>query len=201
MTTWTSKGPFTAVALMLLTACDGGQAAGLFQRVTDVMPVALSAPRSEVALIQATMAEGAVILMPPKGYCIDAGSLGPRFAIMARCDVLGVPDTDTDAPLGLLTISLSPANLDTLPDVTSLVDAGKLALPSSIKETRTGVTFRAQGTPPVRGYAQDHWRGATVTGGYVLGLSLYGAMDSRALQDEGRDLLIGLIRRTRAQTP
>lgn len=201
MTTWTCKGPLTAVALMFLTACEGGQAAGLLQRVTDIMPTGLSAPSNDVALIQAAMAEGAVLLMPPKGYCIDADSLKPRFAIMARCDVLGFRDADLDAPLGLLTVSLSPADSDTLPDVAALADAGQLTQISDVNETKTGMTFRAEGKPPVGGYAQSHWRRATVTGGYVLGLSLYGAKGSRVLQDEGRDLLIGLTRQTRAETP
>lgn len=202
MTIWICKGPFAAVALMLLAACDGGQPALLLQRAMDVMPdLPALQQRSVVPLTQAAMAQGAVVLVPPKGYCIDGATLTPRFAIMARCDVLGAANASSDAPLGLLTVSMSPATTSALPTVQAISGAAKLAQISAVQQSDYSVTFQASGPPPDQGYGARHWHGATVAGGYALGLSLYGAKDSRALGEDGRDLLIGLIRRTQAKTP
>lgn len=37
------------------------------------------------------MANGALTLVAPEGFCIDKRSLKSSFALLARCDTLGTP--------------------------------------------------------------------------------------------------------------
>jgi hypothetical protein len=204
MNIWTSKGPLAAVALLTLTACEGGQAAvtGLLQRVSDAIPTSQRAtPAASTALRQAAMANGAVMLVPPKGYCIDSASLDVTFALMSRCDAITTGQDSAEAPEGLLSISLTPASGNDLPQASAISAASGVTQVAEIQTTESSVTFRANGTPPDKSFAVQHWRGATVTGGYVLGLALYPAQSGRAITEDGRDMLIGLIRRTRTATP
>ena len=134
MITWTSKSPFAALALLTLSACEGGQG---FSRGGS--PVAEEKP-----LRQAILADGAVQVVPPQGYCIDPKSLKSRFALMARCDALGpVPAEDMSG---------------------------------------------------------RHWRGTARIGGHIASVTLYGAPKSRAVSEEGRELVAGLIQQSRAKS-
>lgn len=205
MNIWISKGPLVAVSLISLTACDGGQVTEMLQRVSDALPkprlAAAPAPKAPSrALAQAIMAEGAVTLVPPKGYCIDGTSLQNNFALMARCAAINPNQNSFEAPVGVLSVSMTPASDSTLPEVSAISAANGLSQVAQIEKTETSVTFSATGTPPDKSYAVQQWRGATVTGGYVLGLTLYPEQGGRGITEDGRDMLIGLIRRTRQAT-
>ena len=88
MNTWSFRAALFALFASLLASCDGAE--NLFEGVL--------ADRKNTALPQATLAFGAVKLIPPEGYCIDAGNLSNDFAIMARCDTLGDQDDEGFAP-------------------------------------------------------------------------------------------------------
>lgn len=195
MTTWISKPALAVTACFALTACDA----------LPSLPVldSLSAPKDgpAVALSQTKMANGAFTLVPPQGFCIDQSTLKQRFALMARCDTLGIADGAAGAPVGIITASVTPvASPDTLPSPTETADAFKLARISDIHTDLNTVTFRAEGTPPSPDLGIAHWRGTVRIGGQLLGIALYGPKDGRAVSAEGLGLLNGLIRRSREAT-
>ncbi len=74
-------------------------------------------------LRQAAMANGALTLVAPEGFCIDKRSLKPSFALLARCDNLGDPQGAYGAPLGLITVSLSTARPDAPPITAQTMEA------------------------------------------------------------------------------
>ena len=95
MITWTSKSPLAALAMLTLSACEGGQGFSFGSR----------GGAADKPLLQTALAGGAVQVVPPQGYCIDPKSLKRRFALMARCDALGLPDVVSAAPRGILTLA------------------------------------------------------------------------------------------------
>ena len=60
MITWTSKRPLAALAMLTLSACEGGQGFS-FGGSTGV---------PDKPLRQTALAGGAVQVVPPQGYCI-----------------------------------------------------------------------------------------------------------------------------------
>lgn len=196
MTIWICKAALAAVALTALAACEEGQGgspfAGLGQGAATVKSVALS---------QTQMANGAFTLVPPEGFCIDKSSLKQRFAILARCEALGAPQAAGGAPVGFITVSVTPDRTDgTLPTPEQTADAAKLARVSNAKPANGAVTFRAEGRPPTKGLDIVHWRGTMRIGGQIVGLAFYGPQGGRAISSEGREVLNALIRRTLKNT-
>ncbi len=176
MITWTSRTAGAALLLIGLSGCD-------------TLPGSDAAP---VALSQARMALGAVTLVPPRGYCIDKSSLRQNFAMMARCDRLGVPSRAGDAPVGIIIASFS-ASQGSLPRPVDTAAALKLGGVTDLVETEAGITFRATGAPPAEGLAKQHWRGTSLIGTQVMGLALYGPQDGRAIGSDGRQLLSSVM--------
>ena len=127
--------------MLTLSACEGGQGFSLGG----------STGAAEEPLRQTILADGAVQVVPPQGYCIDRKSLKSRFALMARCDALGLPDVVTAAPLGILTLALIETEPDApLPTPQQVAKAAGL---TQVQETGSpdGATiFVAQGPVPYR---------------------------------------------------
>lgn len=195
MTTWISKPVLAVTACFALTACDA----------LPSLPVldSLSAPDDApvVALSQSKMANGAFTLVPPQGFCIDKSSLKQRFALMARCDTLGIADGAAGAPVGIITASVTPvASPDTLPSPTETADALKLARVTNVHTDLNTVTFRAEGIAPSKDMDPAHWRGTVRIGGHLLGIAIYGPKNGRAVSAEGLGLMNSLIRRSREAT-
>lgn len=191
MTIWTCKTTLAVAACIALTACDA-------------LPVldGLSAPKDAVALSQSAMANGAFTLVAPQGFCIDKTSLKQRFALMARCDTLGAPSAAAAAPLGILTVSVTPnATSGALPTPDETADAAKLARVTAVTSEANAVTFRAEGSPPSAGLGVAHWRGTARIGGHLIGIALYGPKDGRAISSEGRETINDMIRRTKEASP
>lgn len=187
MITWISKGGAALCGLLLLSACDDADAlfAGLAQQ-----------PQTPTR--QATMAGGALTVVPPQGYCIDNRALGQRFALIARCDVISGEGLAA-APLSVITVSLSPAPQGA-PLPTPAVTASALGL-SDVKDTRTKnnrVIFRANGPAPAQALDGRHWRGTALVGGQIMGVALYGPAGQPPIGREGRDILADLIAGTKA---
>lgn len=192
MITWNFKKPLAAVALGLLATC-GGTETGLFSGLAG------TTSGNETPLRQVTMAGGAVSLVAPDGYCVDRRGLRARFVLMARCDTLGAVDLAGDAPLGLITVSLSaadPAGDLPAPQVT----AAALDL-TDIANIETGdnlVLYRATGPVPTEEVDPRHWRATTLIARQLLSIALFGPRNGRAVSDEGRGIVQAFIDRTRA---
>lgn len=185
MTTWIFKSALAALGLTILTACEDGQIPSFLDR---------SPPGKTVALSQANMAFGAVILVAPDGFCIDKGSLKQRFALMARCDKLGVPSAAAGAPLGVITVSFTnKSDLDGIPSPQQSSNALGLTQISDVARTGSSVTFHAQGAAPSEGMSERHWRGTAPVGTQVMSVALFGPEDGRAVGSEGRSILADVI--------
>lgn len=192
MIIWTCKGALAALALTTLAACAAGQGPSFLDGLS-----ALGTPREAKPFSQVTMAQGAVTLKAPRGFCIDPRSLKQRFALMARCDTLGAPGAAQDAPLGLITVSVAPANNGTdVPTPQDTAAALGLTQVANANATGRGLTFRANGSAPLEGVAETHWRGTTLIGGYVMSVALFGPKGGRAASTEGRGIVEQLMARS-----
>ncbi len=187
MTTWICKGAALAGTLLGLSACDDVNTDGILGGL-------MGEPAKPMALSQTQMAQGAFTLFPPEGFCIDKTTLRQQFALMARCDAFGVDRLAGGAPLGLITVSVTPLAPDEpLASAQEVADAVKLARIADEQVSNDTVTFRAEGKPPARGLDVAHWRGVARVGDQMIGVALYGAKDSRATSEEGRDVIAELI--------
>jgi len=187
MNIWNCKA--AALALTLLAGCEDGTGGAFLDGLN-----ALGNAGPDVALSQARMGSGALNLVPPRGFCIDKRSLKQNFALLARCDKLGVPSAAADAPLGLLTVSLA-----TVPPGMSLPSANATARALDLERVGApidgdgSILFRVSGDAPLADAGPVHWRGTAIIGTQLLGLALYGPENGRAVSAEGRAVLFGLI--------
>ncbi len=189
MNTWSSRAAPAVFALGFLGGCDDLPDLSMINAFTEGRP--------DVALSQASMAFGSVDLVAPPGYCIDKRTLKQNFALMARCDTLGVPSAAGDAPLGIITASFAPAQeLTVLPDPNVTAQALALREISDASKSANIVSFRAKGRDVPDGTDPLHWRATTKMGEVVVGLALFGPTGGRAIGDDGRDLLDALIERS-----
>ncbi|MEL7099183.1 MAG: dihydroxy-acid dehydratase [Pseudomonadota bacterium] len=138
-------------------------------------------------LQQVDMARGAINLVAPAGYCIDPGTVRPRFAALARCDTLGGETTAFDIPLGLVTVSIAEG-----------AATAPLAMASGadLLEERNGdnlALVRLRGGPVAEGFSDVHWRGAGQIGGFAVGLAAYGPEGGRITGEAGARLLGGIM--------
>lgn len=195
MITWTSKGPIAAFALLILSACEAGQGAALLEGLS----VPTSKGQTAKPLSQVKLAGGAVTLVAPRGFCIDSKSVQKKFALMARCDVLGVPQAAADAPLAFITVSIQPASTNAaLPAVEHLAAASGLSNVSDPRAKEGQLTFRAKGVAPIDGVSDTHWRGTIRIGGQIMGVALYGPANGRAVSGEGRSIVSSLMSRSQS---
>ncbi|KIN63068.1 Dihydroxy-acid dehydratase [Sulfitobacter noctilucicola] len=188
MITWSSKAAGATLAVGLLAGCEGGDLGALLPSSQD---------SGKVALSQARMAFGSVMLRPPSGFCIDKSSLKQNFALMARCDALGAPSAASDAPRGLISVSFSKA-LETLPTAVQTAEALSLTGVSDTRIQDGHVTFRATGTTPADGLSAVHWRGIVKVNDQVMGIALFAPEGARATGSSGRALLLEIIAGTTA---
>lgn len=200
MNTWNCKGPLAALALTFLAGCEGGLRGSLLESLESLE--GLTGGGRDVALSEARMASGEVTLVPPPGFCIDKRSLKQQFALIARCDTLGVPSAAGDAPIGVITASFTPwVEGVPLPSPAETADALMLQTINDPIVDGDSVTFRATTTKPFAGAASAHWRGTARVGGQIMGLALYAPNDGRALNSEGRALLAAVIRASGPDLP
>ena len=194
MTTWTFKGPLVAFGLLTLVACEAGQGTG---------PGAMGSAASgaKAAPVSRAHMAGGVVLVAPSGFCIDRSSLEPRFAVMARCDGLGVPSAAGGAPLGLITVSMTNAKTGPLPSAKQIAGAATLQKLSNVEQTDDQVVFRAQGRVPIEGLSALQWRAIVRIGSQIAGIAAYGPKNGEVLTATGRSVLLQLIERSKAATP
>lgn len=156
--------------------------------------------RARTAMVK--LAGGEILLAAPDGYCIDRRSVrfGRKagFAIMARCDTLGVRGFFGAYDLAIITIATQPfhdgATLPTPAQVAGSAGVSRVLANSS----RNGLSLvRLGGGPaPVEGVSDVYWRGAFVVNGHLVGVSLYAPENSPVLRDEGAELLRDMAYRT-----
>lgn len=191
MITWSFK-PLALALALVVTGCGEDGAMLSFLEPAD------AAPEKEVAnsgLKSAPMLRGVIELTPPKGFCIDRRSLKRNFALLARCDVLGAPDT-AGGPDGIVTVSLvrraGEADLDT-----TLI---ALAPEASVieRDSSDGLALALMDGPTPDGTAARHWRGVAQIGPVVMGLAAYGSDNDAEESARRAGVLRDLVAQTRA---
>ncbi|MEL6883144.1 MAG: hypothetical protein AAFP87_01445 [Pseudomonadota bacterium] len=184
MNTWTCKGLALGLAgLVALGGCD------------EALLTTSGATPQEVRMVD--LGSGAVTLVAPSGFCVDPRSTRARFALMARCDTLGI-DGFFDAPLALITATAVNARSDG-PITTDDLGAGSEAVLNRIEQD--GITvLQVQGTPPKPSLRGTYWRAASRVGTQIVGLTLYQSNDAHAIGNRAAQLLIQTLERTRAQS-
>jgi hypothetical protein len=199
MSTWISRSLAVALCAGLLAGCD--EATGL-PFAAELSSLTESSGRSRLAEVD--LAGGAVTLSAPEGYCFDKRSLkrtgGRGFAVMARCDTLGVRGFFGAHDLAIVTVTTAPRpeGVTAAPGLDALEATGGGA-PVLSRQRRDGLSLIrfGDGAPPMDGVSATHWRGAFALNGQLVGVALYAPEGSDALKDSGAALLSDLTRRTR----
>lgn len=183
MITWTFKGLAAGAICLALAGCDElatSQAGGAAGSQTNALPMA-------------SLARGAVALVPPAGYCIDKRSLRASFALIARCDTLGGTAT-FGAPLAVITATTVS------PEVATSAFGGEGETILTRRQRGNLTLLQVRGTPPSADMRNVFWRGIAPVGGQVVGLAVYEAADGSGLGEAAPDLLAQTMRRTITQT-
>lgn len=187
MSTWTSKSVFAGLAAFALAGCATTE--GFAFAAPDLG--AVRASRDKVRVAQATLADGAVTLNAPPGYCIDprsmrnAGTTG--FVLMARCDTLGVKGFFAGYDLAIITVTTAPktpGTSDPTPADVARIAGAVRVLDESSKDGLSLVRLES-GSQPVTGVSEEHWRGVFAVNGTLVGIGLYAPEGSPALRDGG----------------
>lgn len=189
MTTWSCKAACGAVALSLLTACDGGAGFALPKGLTKEAAV-------DSVRRQAVMADGAITLVAPDGYCVDLRSLQPRFALLARCDVLGAPTSVNDLPLVVITASfVADADSESPPTPQQIAQALDATLTSAPRDVDMLRTFDASAPAPAQGLENAHTRAQIKVNSELLSLALFSPKGAPTPNDVAQSLFETLIAR------
>lgn len=184
MSTWTFKARLLAgLALVALAGCE--------------------TPAGKSPLGQASLADGAVRVVMPFGYCIDPRSLRPDFALAARCDTLGADGPYGGLDLALITITATPAPADgAAPDMDGLkAGLGGATVMAEAAEDELPLVLARRDAPPSPGLSATHWRGAMAVGGQIVALALFAPEGSAALSEDGAVILRDLAAAIRLASP
>jgi hypothetical protein len=162
---------------------------------------------SAPVLRQATLADGAVVLRPPAGYCIDARSFSDRpragFALIGSCASLTGEATGVFVEPAIISVSVSPAVAgQTTTDSRAFQTAlGRGSIIKAVSRDDLSLLQVEGGARIPPSADQRHWRGLMEVEGQVLGLALYAATDSPMLGDQGMRLLVSLADGIRRDSP
>jgi hypothetical protein len=102
----------------------------------------------------------------PDGFCFDPESLKRDFALLARCDTLGMSGSGAQTPLALITIAVAAGDDLEMPEAESIVREGE-----TVVETRDTPALRLinlETSAPRDGLGARYWRGS---GKRVMSLS------------------------------
>lgn len=190
MSIWNSKPRIVAFGLLMLAGCDDS-------------PALLQAQNTSRQITEMELAGGSIIVSAPRGYCIDKRSVrhsaAAGFALLARCDTLGVNGFFASQELALITVTTAPYATGSA--ALTMDDLIASASPSqAIKQTHI------DGLPLIRlatddsltdGLSSEHWRSAFALNGQMVGLALYTPEASPALGDSGAQILADLATLTR----
>ncbi len=180
--------PFLALFLSGCLQLDGG---------TTPAPV----------LRQAELAGGKVILRPPSGYCVDAGSVVNRaqggFALIGSCATLTGETSGVFVEPAIITISASPVGEGGVStdsrDFQQALGRGRI-LRAINREGLALLQVEGGSTVPPNADPR-HWRALMTLDDTVLGLALYGAPDSVMVSDRGMRFMLDLVDAIRRDSP
>ena len=152
-----------------------------------------------VALDAVAIADGAIVLRGPAGYCVDAKSVRARgdrqFALLAQCDLLNSGEVEGVTTLSVLTVTAVRSGSEA-----PLPSAQRIAAPfgptqvlNSTRRRDIQLVQLSSGGDSVTELADPvHWRGVFRIAGYTLGLAAYSAEDGEGSGRAGLDLLLSL---------
>jgi hypothetical protein len=172
-------------------------------------PTAGEAGRAVPVARQARLGAGAVIVAPPRGYCIDKSSIRNRgdaaFALIASCESLTGRMGGVLVEPAVITVSVSGARAGRDQPEAALL-ARALPEGAPLRETNgDGLTVvQVEGDsgalPGARGDVR-HWRGAMVLNDRLVGLAVYGADGSDVAGTAGERLLVAMAEQIREKSP
>ncbi|MFY9210085.1 MAG: hypothetical protein WAO69_03065 [Aestuariivita sp.] len=189
MSIWNFKAHILALpAVLVLAACDE-------------LPQTTGGGGAK-ALTQASLSENSIRLAAPNGYCIDRRSLRDRFALLGRCDTLGVIGTFAAVELAIITVSTVPVTPESATPSAAAMAATKGQ--SNVVKTvsQDGLQFfqLKGGGEQVEGVNDLYWRTAFVLNGQLVSIALYAPSESGAVGPEGARILEGIVYATRTAT-
>ncbi len=194
MSTWTSRRSLFCLCLGFATAAcedDGGGVLGASSGNSFVNQ------RRDMALAAAELADGALTLVPPSGFCVDKGSLRRSFSVVARCDSLGARRSVADAPLGMIVVSVAEPpdrDLDLADALANLIPAGAQVLDRRNSDMLALLLLHG---PVPDGADQRYWRGLARIGPHLLGFTAYAPTGGELAGASGGRVLEALVRQTR----
>ena len=115
-----------------------------------------------------------IAIKAPDGFCFDSTSLTSHFALLARCDVLGMRGAFEDTPLAIITMTLAEGDDLDLTGSLTVEDEKILA-----DEQRGALKLvKIDGASPSEALSGLHWRGVGQIGeDKALGLAIYPSAD------------------------
>lgn len=198
MFTWISKLGLV-LSIALLAGCE--EATGLPFAADRGSAAQSENSRSRTAHVK--LAGGAIILAAPDGYCIDRRSVkysrSAGFAIMARCDTLGVRGFFGSYDLAIITITTQPhLNGERVPSPSQVArSAGTFKVLAQSKGDDFSLVRLSGGPSRMEGVSDVHWRGAFVVNEQLIGVGLYAPKGSPVLRANGATVLREMAFRTR----
>ena len=144
------------------------------------------------------MSGGSVRLVTPDGYCIDRRSLEDQFALIGRCDTLGVVGAFAANELAIITVSTLPLGETALATVTLASAQVGGEVMETVAANGASITRMSGASDEVDGVSDEYWRSAFVLKNQLVSLALYAPPESQATGRDGVRLLEALTSRTRA---
>jgi len=186
------------IAVALLAGCDAlGAGSNLsFLETGDAT--------KNLALTRADLAGGAVTVLGPDGYCVDASTLRSTlsggFAAIASCRILSGGQAGTIVEPGLVTVTVSRAR-GGVPTPDALAEALETELLATRELSALAVGQMATGGDTAfDGSDPRHWRGTFALGNHVVGLALYAPKGSPLVGPQGAAFLNTVSSRIRARS-
>lgn len=153
------------------------------------------------------MARGAIAVAAPPGYCVDPAALRDAedgsFVLMASCASLDPRAGGPAALPAILTVTVSAADPELEPPrAAELAQATPVPAIATVQRGGLALAHFAEGGDAILpGGDPRHWRGATASGGRVIGLALYAPEGSTLAGEAGGQLVGAAAARIEARAP
>lgn len=190
MSIWTFKAHALALsAICALSACDE-------------MAPSTGTGGGAKAITQIDLARGDVRLATAPGFCIDRRSKRNTFALIGRCDTLGVVGIFSGQALAMIAVSTVPvAPGTTNPDADALAQTpGEGEVLRRMERGSFAVVQLRGGHASIDGVDDTHWRTAFVVNDQLVSMVLFAPPGSAALGMDGADILADTAQATQQAT-